>query len=240
VNTPALGVAGLLLAAVVLADLVYSPPYMRRVRAAVAAGDTDARTRMYRLTAWLSWAAALGALAVMLAGGLSASEIGLGPPRLGTLERYGGLLAGAAVGLVGGGLAMALASRRGRAPSRPGIGDEDVMVPRSKAERRWFAFVAVTAGIAEEVFYRALALTFMLAVLPGEARYPAVLIAAALFGAAHVYQGAGGVAITALLAVVLGWLYVDTGSLLPGIVLHALVNLRVLVVRPTADPPSAN
>lgn len=240
VTAPALGVAGLLLAAVVVADLVASPRYVRRVRVAVAAGDTAARTRMYRLTIALSWSAALGALVVLLAGGLSASEIGLGWPRAGTLERYAGPLVGAVVGIFGGGLAMVLAARRGQARSTSGFGDVDVLLPRSAAERRWFAFVAVTAGITEELFYRALALTLLLAVLPGDARWPAVLIAAAMFAAAHAYQGAAGVAVTAVLAVALGWIYVDTGSLLPGMVVHTLLDLRALLGRPAADPASAN
>ncbi|MBJ7609106.1 MAG: CPBP family intramembrane metalloprotease [Candidatus Dormibacteraeota bacterium] len=229
-KTPALIAAGLLLVAVVLADLTFSPRYMRRVRAAVMSGDRAARTRMYRLTVVVTWWAALGAIAVMLGGGRSASEIGFGPPRVGTLERYAAPLAGAVLAIVAAGLAAVIASRRGRARAVPLVGDVDVILPRGRTERRWFTLVAITAGITEEVFYRAFALTFLLAVLPG-GRWSALLVAAVLFGAAHLYQGVGGVAITAVLAILLGWLYLDTGSLLPGMVLHILVDLRALLVR---------
>ncbi len=239
-NDLALVVAGLALAGVVVADLAFSPRYMRTLRSAVGAGDTAARTRMYRLTLGVSWAAALVALALMLAGGLSASEIGFRLPRAGALERYAGVFIAVTLGIVGGGVAMAITSRRARTDATPVVGNVDVLLPRTGAERRWFVAVAVTAGITEEVFYRAFALTFLLSVLPGDGRIPAVLIAAALFAAAHTYQGAVGVAATAVLALLLGWLYVGTGSLLPGIFLHALIDLRALALPAPADPLAAD
>lgn len=93
----------------------------------------------------------------------------------------------------------------------------------------------MTAGITEELVYRAFALTVLLAVLPG-GHWPALLVAAALFGLGHAYQGRTGMLVTALLAVGLGRLYLDTGSLLPGMVVHALIDLRVLLLSAAPDP----
>ncbi|RJK94260.1 CPBP family intramembrane glutamic endopeptidase [Vallicoccus soli] len=217
-----------LLAVLVVADLLLSPGYVARVRTAVAAGDPFARTRMYRLTVAVSWTAALAALAVLLAGGATWAEVGFGAPREGSLQRYAGVL----VGLAGGLVAVLVAVRSGRGAPQRTVGDIDVLVPRTRRERRWFAAVAVTAGTTEEVVYRALALTVLLAVLPG--RLLPVVVGAALFGLAHLYQGRAGVLVTAVLALALGWLYVDTGSLWPGMVLHVLLDLRVLLLPPPA------
>lgn len=226
--------AGLLVAGVVLADLVFSPRYMHRVRAAVAAGDTEARVRMYRLTMVLAWSAAGAALVVMLAGGLSLEEIGFTWPAVGTLSRFAPLILGGLLGLAGGAVAGVVASRRGRPV--PFAGDVDVLLPRGSVQRNWYTAVALTAGVTEEVFYRALALLFLLQVLPGDATWPAIAVAAVMFGLGHAYQGLAGVAGTAVLAALFGILFLGTGSLLPGMVLHALVDLRALLLRPAADP----
>lgn len=226
------GVVGLV--ALLLADLLYSPRYMRRVRRSVDAGDPVARTRMYRLTVALEWSVAGAALALMLAGGTSARAVGLRLPTTDGLARWGGLLAGAAVG----GVAMVVLARTGRLPQRV-VGDIDVLVPRSRVERRWFAGVAVTAGIAEEVVYRALALTVLTALLPG-GRAAALLAAAAAFGLGHAYQGWPGVLGTALLALLLGAMYLDMRSLLPGMVLHAALDLRLLLLAAPAGAPAAD
>lgn len=227
--------SGILLAVVVLADLALSPRYTRSVRAAVASGDAMARTRMYLLTVALAWSVAIGALAVMLGGGLTLGDIGWRLPRIGSLERYSGVLTGAAVGLLVGAVAAHRRARSGKAV--PLIGDVDVLLPRTRRERRWYAAVALTAGTTEEVFYRAFALTFLIAALPYDSRWPAVLVAALLFGLAHAYQGVVGMVSTAVLAGLLGALYVGTESLLPGMVLHTLIDFRVLLLpHPSPDP----
>lgn len=221
-----------LLAAAVGADLRLSPGYMRRVRTAVAAGDPAARTGMYRLTLLLAWPAAAVALALLLGGGLGLADVGFRLPAPGSIGRWSGLLAGAGVGLV----VSAVVARRGAARV---VGDVDVLIPRTAAERRWFAAVAVTAGITEEVVYRALALTVLLALLPG-GRWPALVAAAVLFGLGHAYQGTAGVLLTAGLALGMGLLYLDTGSLLPGMALHAALDLRVLLLPvPSKEPGTA-
>lgn len=230
-TTPLLVLAAALLIVLVVADLLWSPGYLRRVRAAVTSGDLQARTRMYRLTLALSWTAAAVSLLVMLAGGLSLSEIGFHSPSGDSLERYGGVLAGVLGGMLVGTVVAVTAARCGR-PARP-IGDIDVLLPRTAGERRWYAAVAVTAGTTEEVVYRAFALVVLTAVLPDAA---AVGAAAVVFGLAHAYQGVAGMLVTGLLAVGLGALYLATGSLLPGMVLHVLIDLRVLLLRPAADP----
>jgi len=52
------------------------------------------------------------------------------------------------------------------------------------------------------------------------------LVAAALFGVAHAYQGARGMLRTGLLGLVLWATYLVTGSILPAMVLHAAIDVR--------------
>lgn len=223
------------LTALLAVSLFFDPPYVRRVRAAIADGDRSARTRMYRFSFMWAWIAAAMAVALLLAGGLSAAESGLRLPSDTGLEQWGGVFAGM---LVGSALLLVM-SRRKASAKPPIVGDSDVLLPRTALERRWFAAVAITAGITEELVFRAFAFTVLSALLPG-GTWPVVLTAAVLFGLAHAYQGWAGMLMTAAIAVLLGRLYVDTGSLIPGMVVHALIDLRALLLRPDPDPqPSA-
>jgi len=56
------------------------------------------------------------------------------------------------------------------------------------------------------------------------------VVTAAAFGFAHLYQGTRGVLLTGLVGAYLAWLTLSTGSLLPAIVIHALIDLRVLAL----------
>jgi membrane protease YdiL (CAAX protease family) len=111
-------------------------------------------------------------------------------------------------------------------------GDVDALLPRTTRERRWYTAVAVTAGVCEEVLYRGVVLVVATLLLPAVPLWALALGVAAVFGAAHLYQGPAGVAATTTLGAVLGLIVVTTGSLLPAMALHALVDLRVLLLRP--------
>ena len=57
-----------------------------------------------------------------------------------------------------------------------------------------------------------------------------VVVAAVAFGLAHAYQGAVGILTTGLLGGVMAALYLQTGSLLLPVLLHAAIDLRFLLV----------
>lgn len=102
------------------------------------------------------------------------------------------------------------------------------IAPASRVERRWFVALAVTAGICEELIHRG----FLVAWLGGLGldATVAIVIAALIFGLAHVEQGWVGVVGNAGIALVMTMLFVATGSLLVPMVIHVLLNLRVLLV----------
>lgn len=103
--------------------------------------------------------------------------------------------------------------------------------PRTPDERRFFVVVAFTAGITEEVAYRAFLIPHLVVLLPGEDRTLAVVVAGAAFGLGHADQGWPGVVRNSVLGVAFGSLYLASGLLLP-VLLHAVVDLALLVVPP--------
>ena len=97
--------------------------------------------------------------------------------------------------------------------------------------------------MGEEVLYRGLVTLWVAQTVPSLGAGGALLVSSAGFGLAHAYQGALGVVLTGVAGYALGATYLATGSLLAPMVLHALLDLRVLLlwpVDPVADTTSAN
>ena len=111
--------------------------------------------------------------------------------------------------------------------------------PATWTERRWWMFVCITAGVCEETLFRGFLLHY-LHVFPWTLNLTlALLISSVIFGFNHLYQGAGGVAGTVIVGFLFGLLFLLTGNLLPPIILHGVIDLRMLaILRPPADPPS--
>jgi len=110
------------------------------------------------------------------------------------------------------------------------------LLPRTAGERRTFAVLALTAGICEEVLYRGFGLAALRWVAPGASHAGLIAVTAAAFGLAHLYQGPVGVVLTGLVGAYFGWLAIATGSLVPVMVLHALLDLRILFLPLEAVP----
>jgi len=111
--------------------------------------------------------------------------------------------------------------------------------PATRTERRWWVFVCITAGVCEETLFRGFMLHY-LHVFPWTLNLTlALLISSVIFGSNHLYQGAGGVAGTAIAGVLFGLLFLLTGNLLLPIIVHGVIDLRMLaILRPPTDVPS--
>lgn len=210
--------------------------------------DPAARRSFYVRLLILEWGLAVVVAVVMAAApGVTAGQLGLAWPR-----QWPGLLTGLAVAVV---LVLGLLSTRSlrsgalvAAPEparRPGEGRHSeppvhatlALLPRTRGERRLFTVVGVTAGLCEEWLYRGFFLAVIAGLTGGLPEPLLVLVAAVAFGLAHVYQGLVGVLTTAVLGGVLAALYLQTGSLLLPVVLHAAIDLRFLLV-PAAVLPA--
>jgi uncharacterized protein len=111
------------------------------------------------------------------------------------------------------------------------------LLPRTAGERRLFTLVGLTAGVCEEWLYRAFFLAVVAALAGGPPEWVLVAVAAVAFGLAHAYQGIGGIVLTGVLGGILAALYLSTGSLLLPVLLHAVIDLRFLLV-PTRVLPA--
>lgn len=115
--------------------------------------------------------------------------------------------------------------------SQPVLGDVAALFPRNYTEALVQVPMAINAGFSEELFFR-LALPLLLTTVSGSAQ-AAMLIAAAVFGLMHWYQGWRGVIVTGLAGLFLTSLYLRFGSIWAVVMIHALIDLIALVVRPS-------
>jgi len=158
------------------------------------------------------------------------------------LAGFGGVAFEAAVlaGLSGGALVGLLLARwRLRRGKRPfSAGDIERILPRNRGEFAWTAALGTAAGIVEELFFR-LALPLFATLATGSAPLGFVL-ATLLFAGAHRYQGWAGMAFSALAGALLATIYLATGELWFAMLVHVLLNLNGLVLRPAALRPRAD
>ncbi|HEY0623031.1 CPBP family intramembrane glutamic endopeptidase [Sphingomonas sp.] len=143
-----------------------------------------------------------------------------------------GLCGGALIGL----LLARWQLRRGRRPFS--AGDIDRILPRRRGEFGWTAALGIAAGIVEELFFR-LALPLFAALATGSAPLGFAL-ATLLFAGAHRYQGWAGMIFSAVAGTLLATLYLATGELWFAMLVHALLNLNGLVLRPALLRPQAD
>lgn len=159
--------------------------------------------------------AAVAALLLAAAAGQPRALLGLVAPRRGWIVAT---LAVSAAGVLVGEVSDLLT---GSAPEPHGL--------------EWFAYQATMPGVGEELFLRGLVLgALLVAARRGRAKrgrdWIAVVAAAVPFGLLHLFEHEGldllwRFTYTAFAGVLLGWLRVATGSLLPAVIAHNLINV---------------
>ena len=97
------------------------------------------------------------------------------------------------------------------------------LMPVTGKERRLFAGLSLCAGFGEEMAYRGYALTALI-LATGSATL-ALIVTSATFGVLHAYQGPIGVVRTGVVGLIMGAVFLYTGSLWPPIVAHTLIDL---------------
>jgi membrane protease YdiL (CAAX protease family) len=98
------------------------------------------------------------------------------------------------------------------------------LLPKTSTERAVWVVVSITAGICEEVLYRGWLLSFFAATLGSV--WLGLLISSIIFGFAHAYQGRPAILGTGAIGAIFGFLFILSGSLIPGQVLHAAMDLN--------------
>jgi uncharacterized protein len=104
------------------------------------------------------------------------------------------------------------------------------ILPGTSEERRWFVLVAITAGVCEEILYRGFLIQYFRQLPVHIGLTGALVVSAGVFGIAHLYQGIIGIVQTAVLGALFAVLFLATGSLVLPMILHAAVDLRILLI----------
>lgn len=146
-----------------------------------------------------------------------------GPAAIGVVWPGAASLVSWSVGLTFAGLTMMLVFRW--VTSVTGARESQMLrelLPRSPHERGVFALLSVAAGVGEEVAYRGYAIPLLATIMGVPA---AAVLTSVVFGILHGYQGLLGTVRTTLMGGTLAWGFLASGSLLPAIVAHTLIDL---------------
>jgi membrane protease YdiL (CAAX protease family) len=115
-----------------------------------------------------------------------------------------------------------------------------LMIPVTITEKKAFAFLSLTAGICEELSFRGLLFYLLFSLFPALPFYLVLVISSAFFGRLHMYQGTRGAVRAGLIGIVLGALYLVTDSLIPGILLHFILDLANAFMLDSSKPDELN
>jgi len=229
------------LATALALGLVLVQPWVGRRRyqrlLAALATKPDARLRHFRRAIVGEWAAAAVILAIGALASYRPATIGLGLGPHPASELFIVAWVTIVLGL------SALVFRFGgsgitNALRRQARGFE-ALLPRGRRERLTFAALAITAGICEELIFRGFGIAYVRWLWPGAPRTAVIVVTGLAFGLGHLYQGARGVVLTAVVGGYFAWLVLSTGSLWPAMVIHGLLDLRILALPDLALPTGA-
>lgn len=111
-----------------------------------------------------------------------------------------------------------------------GLSDIPGLLPKTATERAAWIVLSFTAGVCEEMLCRGFLIRYLHDSGFSMPLAAALLASSLIFGVAHVYQGLKGVAGTAVSGLGFGLVFLLSGSLLPSIILHVLVDLQVAFI----------
>ena len=230
---------------VIAAFLVVVAPWLaeRRARRLAKTTDPRAKVRLFRRLVLRQVALAATICALWLVGGVPAARLGLSAPSSWWLTF------GAAV-VITSYLIISALRLRSRAPEfrermreRAGA----ILLPESPDEVRWFALVSLGSGLAEELAYRGFLFYYLGKHLTAATPIELLALTSILFGVAHLYQGLNGIVATTVAGLIMGSLYMLSGSLLLPMLAHAFGNMRAAIIfwpgrgsgaGPDADAPA--
>jgi membrane protease YdiL (CAAX protease family) len=209
------------IALVLMEELVSLPRFRRRLRLA----QPGTKRPLYLVAAAKLWLLASVVLTVWMVEGRGLPSLGLSLSE----EGWRGYASWAAVaGVVAffgwqlGGLLFSPEMRETYRRRVAEAGESLRFMPDTTGEHRAFCFLGLTAGITEEIVFRG----YLIWAFSQFLDLPvAALIAVLIFGLFHIYQGTTGFIASVLAGGVMTCLYLVSGSLLPAIVLHALIDL---------------
>jgi len=112
----------------------------------------------------------------------------------------------------------------------------EAILPHTDTELRWFLFVSITAGFCEEFLFRGYLINVLAPLLTW---WGAAALAIIPFGLLHGYQGRSGIIKTAIVGAFMTLIVAATRSLLPAMVVHAIIDIGGGLVTYTILKPGA-
>jgi membrane protease YdiL (CAAX protease family) len=209
------------------------------IRKLKTGADPRRKTKFYWLVIAATWTACAVACAAVGWRSifwihLEPREISWLPSGTGANSFMVGLLVAFAAGALAPAILMARSPRYAKGIEKA-LKPMQFILPVTGPERSWWVAICATAGIGEEILYRG----FLIQYLRHEPLHlkliAAILLACAIFGVAHVYQGPKGIAGTAFLGLVFSAIFVVSGSLLIPMILHFRIDLRILLLLPAEN-----
>lgn len=103
----------------------------------------------------------------------------------------------------------------------------DFIAPTNFKEFKHFVFLALSAGVCEEVIFRGFLVNYVKYWVPDHAwqLHMAVLVSSVFFSISHLYQGWINVLKIFVIALLFGYIYVYSQSLVLVVIIHFLVDL---------------
>ena len=195
----------------------------RRFRRRMEEGRPGTRLAMYGETIALEWSL----VAILLVGWimLEANPAGLGL----TFETSRGSIATMVVALVLSGFLLSQVGsvrRMGESPDErlvKQLASVEEMMPHDEGERAVFMTLSMTAGFCEELLFRGFLIEYF---TPMTGLWGAVGSSAVIFGIAHSYQGPAGMVKTGLVGLVMGALFLFSGSIWAAVILHLALDIQ--------------
>jgi uncharacterized protein len=214
-----------LAAAIGLALPLYTWIEHLRDRRREAEGRSRPLVQRYRHTMIMLWGAAAIVLAVWIGAGRPLTDLGLSARS--DIWFIAALAVAIVISLAYGSQVLTLRrSAADRAQLRRMLEQQhgvDAVLPNTPEEMRAFRWVALTAGVCEELLFRGFLIWALAHWMPV---WVAAAVALTIFTLAHLYQeNARALAGVAIAGAVMTVLVVVSGSLLPAIILHAAVDL---------------
>ncbi|WP_441897332.1 CPBP family intramembrane glutamic endopeptidase [Microbacterium sp.] len=220
--------------------------FIREMKATAPEHVPGVRARFLLKWAWQPWVLTVVSVAfIALAPGVALTDVGFAWPdfsAVAAIAAEGGILGGAVVGIaigVGGLLLYVLffvlfGRKRGTSQTVLVNPKLQAILPTARVDRRAWVLLSATAAITEEVMYRGVAMLAAVLLLPSAPDALIFVLVILCFAGAHVYQGLSGVLTTGASGAVFLALFIATGSLLPGALLHFIVDVRAIALTPDA------
>jgi membrane protease YdiL (CAAX protease family) len=112
----------------------------------------------------------------------------------------------------------------------PVLGDIGALLPRNTSELKLGTVMSINAGIVEELFFRLSLPALLYAAFHNV--FIAIVLSCLIFGLLHFYQGIVGIIFTTFLGVSLMAVYLASGNIFLAMLVHAVLDLRSLVLAP--------